>query len=70
MALIAVLIPSEVTGFELPADGAWHHFELDADLDFDPAGTDLVALQLLATVPTDEIKFKNLSMTRLYDANN
>ena len=51
------------TGFELPADGAWHHFELDADLDFDLAGTDLVALQLLATVPTDEIKFKNLSLT-------
>ncbi len=57
------------TGFKLPADGAWHHFELDADLDFDPAGTDLVALQLLSSVPTDEIKFKNLSMTRLYDAN-
>ena len=50
--------------FAIPPDGEWHHVELEADLDFDPSGTGLVALLLRAGMPVDEIKFKQMSLTK------
>ena len=50
--------------FTLPADGQWRHYEAELVLDFDPAVTDLVALHLKSGIPTDELRFKNLSLTK------
>ena len=43
----------------------WQHYVLDIKTDFDLAATDLVALSVTATQTADEIRFKNLSLTRL-----
>ena len=51
--------------FEIPADGAWHTVERDVALDFDPAVTELVALQLRSLVPVDELRFRNISLRRV-----
>ncbi len=45
-------------------DGAWHSYETDVDLSFDPAQTDLVALMIAASAPTGEICFRNFRLTR------
>jgi hypothetical protein len=50
--------------FTLPADGRWRHYEAELVLDFDPAVTDLVAIHFKSGIPTDELRFKNLSLTK------
>lgn len=43
----------------------WQRYMLDIKTDFDLSVSDLVALELTATKPADEIRLKNLSLTRL-----
>ena len=50
--------------FSVPSDGEWHAFSDVIELDFDLAVTELVALQFKALSPTDELCFKNLSLTK------
>jgi len=67
VAIKAVFLSNEADFsaiFEVPADGRWHRFEQAIDLPFDPSVTELVALHLRATEPTEEIKFKNLSLVK------
>ena len=65
--LTAVVLSNEKdfkAAFTLPADGQWRHYEAELALDFDPAVTDLVALHFKSGIPTDELRFKNLSLTK------
>ena len=65
--LNAVVLSNEknfTAPFTLPADGQWRPYEAELVLDFDPAVTDLVALHLKSGIPTDELRFKNLSLTK------
>ena len=69
-AVSAVFISNEKsvkTQFDVPADGAWFHFETEVVLDFDANATDVMALLLRAAAPTDELRFRNLSLKRLGD---
>ena len=50
--------------FSVPPDGEWHPFSDMLKLDFDLAVTELAALQFKVTAPTDELCFKNLSLTK------
>lgn len=50
--------------FSVPSDGEWHAFSDAIELDFDLAVTELVALQFKVLSPTDELCFKNLSLTK------
>lgn len=45
-------------------DGAWHAYETDVDLSFDPAQTDLVALLVAVSAPADELCFRNFRLVR------
>ena len=65
--LTAVVLSNEKdfkAAFTLPADGQWRHYETELALDFDLAATDLVALHLKSGIPTDELRFKNLSLIK------
>ncbi len=69
-AVSAVFISNEKsvkTQFDVPADGAWVHFETEVVLDFDANATDVMALLLRAAAPTDELRFRNISLKRLGD---
>lgn len=50
--------------FSVPSDGEWHAFSDALDLDFDLAATELAALRFRVLAPTDELCFKNLSLTK------
>ena len=50
--------------FSVPSDGKWHAFSDAIELDFDLAVTELAALQFRVLAPTDELCFKNLSLTK------
>ena len=66
--LNAVVLSNEknfTAPFTLPADGQWRHYQAELVLDFDPAVTDLVALHFKSGVPTDELRFKNLSLVKV-----
>ncbi len=67
--LTAVVLSNEKdfkAEFTLPADGQWRHYEVELVLDFDHAVTDLVAIHLKSGIPTDELRFKNLSLTNRF----
>ena len=66
--LNAVVLSNEknfTAPFTLPADGQWRRYQAELVLDFDPAVTDLVALHFKSGVPTDELRFKNLSLVKV-----
>jgi len=65
--LNAVVLSNEknfTAPFTLPTDGQWRRYQAELVLDFDPAVTDLVALHFKSGVPTDELRFKNLSLVK------
>ena len=50
--------------FSVPSDGEWHAFSVVLDLDFDLSVTELAALWFKVLAPTDELCFKNLSLSK------
>ena len=51
--------------FTIPNDDAWHRFDISLATDFDMGVTELAALFLkAASLPADEVCFKNLSLTK------
>ena len=54
----------KVAKFVVAPDGEWHSFSEAIEIDFDPAVTDLAALQFKVSAPADELCFKNLSLTK------
>jgi len=48
---------------DVPADGAWHAYDVIVDCEFDPKVTDVVGLGLFATKATDEIWFRNFCLS-------
>ena len=50
--------------FSVPSDGAWHAFSDRLSLDFDLSVTELAAVKFRVLAPTDELCFKNLSLSK------
>ncbi len=50
--------------FSVPSDGEWHAFSEKLELDCDRTVTELAALGFKVLAPTDELCFKNLSLTK------
>ena len=57
--------PVPFEAFTIPNDDAWHRFDISLATDFDMGVTELAALFLkAASLPADEVCFKNLSLTK------
>ena len=66
-AVEALFISNEkriVEKFTVPADGAWHGFGSDVELDFDLGETELLSVFLRSAGPCDELSFRRLSLAK------